>query len=102
MHKAQYHGMKRLPLQVVRIFTRAVNLIPQKRVPDAGHMHADLMGPPCFQPAFNVGCVPETLQNLIMGYSFLPVLIVNGHLFTVNRMAADRPFHRPLVILQIP
>lgn len=67
MTETKGHGMKGLSFQAEGRFPAGIYLIPQKRMPDACHMDADLVGPSGFQNAFYIGIIPETDKNTVMG-----------------------------------
>ena len=61
MDQAKDLRMQRLAFQVlIRAFCRAVDPVSQDRMPDAGHMDADLMRPSGFQFALDIGAVSYT------------------------------------------
>lgn len=101
MYKAKDHGMKGLSLKVVGIFGRAIGLISQKGMSKAAHVNADLVGSSRFQPTFNVGGISEAFQNPIMGDRFFSVFVVNGHFFSVNRVAANGSVNGSLVFFEV-
>ena len=74
---------------------RPVHSIPQKRMADTGHVDANLMGAACLQPALHMGVLPETVQNPVMGYCILAVLIIDAHFLALHRMAANGRVHGP-------
>src|SRR5699024_6182535 len=89
MYKPQHHRMQSLPLQMKGIFPPAVDLIPQKRVSDAGHMHADLMGSARLQTALDIRIGAEALQHPVMGDGTLSSGADYSHFFPLYGMAPD-------------
>ena len=90
VNKAQGTGMQCLPRQELeaildklpvsgknRPFDNTISpigVIAKKRVPDVLHMHPDLMGPSCFETAFDEGDVSQALHHLEMGDCLLSML----------------------------
>ena len=69
MSESQNLRVERLSLQPEGAFCRSVDLISQNRMPDTGHMNADLVRSAGFQLTFNICVVPESLKYLIVGDS---------------------------------
>ena len=93
--------MKRLPLKVIWISSRSVNLISKKRMSLTCHVYPDLMCTSCFQPALHISGIPETLQNLIMGHCIFAVFVINGHFLTVNGMTPDGSFDPASIFFKV-
>ena len=93
--------MQSLPLQMKGIFPPAVDLIPQKRVSDAGHMHADLMGAARLQTALDIRIGAEALQHPVMGDGTLSSGADYGHFFPLYGMAPDGRVYPSLIFFQI-
>ena len=66
----------------------AVHRVAQHRVPDIGHVNADLMGAAGFQAALDVGVARITLQHLPMGHRSAAIGC-HGHPFPVSAVASD-------------
>ena len=45
-----------------------------------------------------MGVLPETVQNPVMGYCILAVLIIDAHFLALHRMAANGRVHGPLIL----
>ena len=61
---------------------------------DTGHVDANLMGAACLQPALHMGVLPETVQNPVMGYCILSVLVIDCLLYTSLGSAFDHGQYR--------
>ena len=75
MAEAQHLRVERLPpelkggyaLHPRNVFPIApVQLVPQQRVAQRGHMHPDLMRPAGLQDTFYIGMAPEPLQHTVI------------------------------------
>ena len=65
---------------------------------DTRHVNANLMGASRLQPALHIRKLAEALQNPVMSHGFAAILLIDTHLFSVHRMAADGPAYGPLVV----
>ena len=77
----------RLPMQAGDAVVRAIDRISRHRMVDGRHVDTDLMGPACFQPAFQHGKLPQTLQHPVAGVGILGVGFggrIDGHLLAVG------------------
>ena len=102
MDKAQNSCMEGLSLKTRnRTGRRPVNPVPKKGVANAGHVDPDLMGPPRFQTAFNIGIPGKSLQHPLMGHCRFPVFIIDAHLLTIHRMTPNRPIHYSLIFFNL-
>src|SRR5690348_12877662 len=81
----------------------SVCLVAEQGVPCMLHMHPDLVGPSCFQPAFDEGHIMKPFQDRIMGHSLLAMvaLRIGGHFFPVSLVTAYMSFNRSLVLFKI-
>mgnify|MGYP007107298922 CR=1 FL=1 len=103
MDDAKRPGMQRLALKMREgALLRPVYAIPQKRMAQACHVHADLVSPPGFQLASDIGIVAKALQHLIMGNRLSSIPAVDTHLLALRGMPADRGIYGPILLLDIP
>lgn len=99
MDESQNAGVKGLAAETAYgTLGRPVHSVPQKGMADTGHVDANLMGAACLQPALHMGVLSETVQNPVMGYGILAVLVIDAHLLALHRMAADGSVHCPLIL----
>ena len=101
MYKPKDHGMKCLPLKMIRIFGRSVNLISKKWMSLTCHMDPDLVGTSCLQAALHISSISKALQYLVMGRCIFAVFVINGHFLTVYRMTPDRTFDPACIFFKI-
>ena len=94
--------MQRLSLQLKGTLLWTVYGISEQWIPDTSHMNTDLMCSASLKSAGNIGIVSKALENLIMRDSLSSVLVINTHLFPIDRMSPDRRVNRTAVFLQIP
>lgn len=73
----------------------AVHLIPQKWMVKGRHMHTNLMSPSCLQAAADICEFPKPLQNLVVGYGRLSILIIDAHLLPIRQVSPNRRINRP-------
>ena len=66
--------MQALSLRHKRGFSASrIYLISQQRMMNMCHMDTDLMCSSCFKTTLHIGILPESLENLAVGHSLLPV-----------------------------
>ena len=97
MHKSQNPGMECLAFQGTVSAAGAVYRITEKRIPDARHVHANLMRAARLQAAFNVSMAAEAFQNAVVGDGFFAVFVIDRHSFAVGNMSSDGGIYRSFV-----
>lgn len=60
-------------LQMIVRFPVSIYHITKKRMADRRHMHADLMGAPRLQTAFNITVFPKCFQDFVMCNGRFPI-----------------------------
>ena len=71
----------------------AVHRVACQRMARFAHMHADLVGAPRFQAAFNIAMRLITLQNFNVGNRFFAAKFHHRHFQTIMRVAPDLGFN---------
>jgi hypothetical protein len=80
--------MQGLPLKAPEHFDYGFTRSLWQGQAPSGKMHTNLVGSPCFQRHTDVGKGPESLQDRVVGYGGLAVLL-NTHALAVHRMPPD-------------
>ena len=81
-----------LPFDPLLMFHDTVFRVANKRMSDGGHVHTDLMCPPCFQPAGYDGMPAQSFDYLKMSNCCFAMLSNDSHFFSVLGMPADGCF----------
>src|ERR671925_333528 len=72
--------------------------ITKQRMPQSGHMHADLMRTAGPGLELNERVAPETLQDAKLGDGFAPCAGVRRHLLSIHRMPSHRSIDHPFCV----
>ena len=99
MDKREFPGVKALARKTFfRLFCVTVDGVSKNRVANISHVYANLMGPPGFKPAAEVGITVIPGNYFIMSHGAPGIFRAGGHFFSVGRMPADRHVNRSGVI----
>ena len=89
VRESESQCMQGLPAKAEDVFSFAIEVVPDERMTDGRHMHADLVRASCFQAEAHQGVGVVLVNTYIMGDRFLTALLDDGPFCAMGIIVGD-------------